>query len=115
MPCAGSPTYLRGWSPLLPDSVAHAVLVQHRVEIPLVIGRRPDLDVKPAPDQLLAACELLEVAPDMATMIGDSTWDLQAARAAGCHFIGVTNGMPNEFPPGVPVAGSLDQAVMLVG
>lgn len=48
-------------------------------------------------------------------MIGDSTWDLEAARAAGCHFVGVTNAMANEFPPPVPVAETVDRAVQMVG
>lgn len=105
----------RGVVTLLPDRAAHAALDRHGVEIPVVVGRRAELAVKPAPDQLLAACEELGVEPGQATMIGDSTWDAGAARAAGCRFVGVTNGGPNEFPPDIPVADTLDRAVGLVG
>ncbi len=43
---------------------------------------------KPAPDMVLAACELLGVAPTEAVMVGDSSYDRDAARAAGVRFIG---------------------------
>jgi phosphoglycolate phosphatase len=96
----------KGVVTLLPDRAAHAALDRHGVEIPVVVGRRSDLAVKPAPDQLFAACHLLDADPGATTMIGDSTWDFEAARAAGCHFVGVTNGGPNEFPSEVAVANT---------
>lgn len=60
-------------------------------------GARPNVIVvgddvpkaKPAPDMLLPACELLEVSPDEAWMIGDSRYDEEAAAAANVYFIGV--------------------------
>jgi HAD superfamily hydrolase (TIGR01509 family) len=45
---------------------------------------------KPAPDLILAALEKLDGAP--AIMIGDSTWDCEAAKAAGIDSIAVLTG-----------------------
>jgi len=42
---------------------------------------------KPEPDPLLAACDRLAVAPREALMVGDSTNDALAARAAGCPVL----------------------------
>lgn len=75
-----------------------AVLAAHGVPFTTVVPRGAGLRPKPAPDQLLEACRLLGVEPSQATMVGDSTWDLKAARSAGIRFIGVTNHRPSEFP-----------------
>lgn len=104
----------RGVVTLLPTSVANEVLALHGVDIPVVVGRRPVLAVKPSPDQLLAACISLGVEPAEAVMIGDSTWDAETARTAGCRFVGVTNGSVSEFADEVAVAETLDRAVALV-
>ena len=47
---------------------------------------------KPAPDLLLLAAERLGLAPSRCWAIGDSTWDVRAARAAGMAAVGVTAG-----------------------
>jgi HAD superfamily hydrolase (TIGR01509 family) len=47
---------------------------------------------KPAPDLLLLAGERLEIAPERCWAIGDSTWDVRAAVAAGMTPLGVTAG-----------------------
>jgi HAD superfamily hydrolase (TIGR01509 family) len=47
---------------------------------------------KPAPDLLLLAAERLGLAPPRCWAIGDSTWDVRAARAAGMVAVGVTAG-----------------------
>ena len=47
---------------------------------------------KPAPDLLLAAAERLDLPPARCWAIGDSTWDVRAAVAAGMPAIGVTAG-----------------------
>ena len=44
---------------------------------------------KPAPDMVLRACALLDVAPHDALMVGDSMYDRQAAAAAGVRFAGL--------------------------
>jgi phosphoglycolate phosphatase len=47
---------------------------------------------KPAPDLLLLAARQLEIAPADCWYVGDSTWDVLAAVAAGMVAIGVTAG-----------------------
>ena len=93
---------------LLPPEAARAVLHHHGIDISLLVGRRADLAPKPAADQLLAACVELGVDPADAVMVGDSTWDQVAASAAGCGFVGLTNGGPSEFPPDTMVVEGLD-------
>ncbi len=92
---------------LLPPRAARAALDRHGIAIEHVVGRRPDLRPKPAPDQLLEGCRLLGVHRADAIMIGDSTWDQRAAEAAGCGFTGVTNGRASEFPADVETISDL--------
>ena len=47
---------------------------------------------KPAPDLVLAALEKADAKPNDAVMIGDSTWDCMAAKAAKVRSIGVLTG-----------------------
>ncbi|HEV3486431.1 MAG TPA: HAD family phosphatase, partial [Vicinamibacterales bacterium] len=47
---------------------------------------------KPAPDLLLLAAEQLRTAPTRCWYVGDATWDMLAARAAGMIGIGVAYG-----------------------
>ena len=47
---------------------------------------------KPEPDLLLRAAEDLGIAPDRCWYVGDSTWDMLAARLAGMTPIAVTAG-----------------------
>ncbi|HEV2373879.1 MAG TPA: HAD family hydrolase [Streptosporangiaceae bacterium] len=47
---------------------------------------------KPDPDLFLAAAALLDVDPRQAFVVGDSVWDLLAARRAGSMGIGVLSG-----------------------
>lgn len=47
---------------------------------------------KPAPDLLLLAAERLGAAPERCWAVGDATWDMRAAVAAGMTPIGVTAG-----------------------
>jgi phosphoglycolate phosphatase len=53
---------------------------------------------KPDPMPLLGACEALGVAPADTLMIGDSSNDAQAARAAGCPVVLVTYGYNHGEP-----------------
>ncbi len=48
---------------------------------------------KPEPGQLLAFCRAVGVVPARAVMVGDSTHDLIAGRAAGMATVGVLTGM----------------------
>jgi HAD superfamily hydrolase (TIGR01509 family) len=47
---------------------------------------------KPAPDLLLLAAEQLGAPPEGCWYVGDATWDMRAASAAGMVGIGVTTG-----------------------
>jgi len=58
---------------------------------------------KPHPDMLLHACAHLDVMPAEALMVGDSSNDVEAARAAGCPVWCLPYGY-NEGGPGVPLA-----------
>ena len=102
---------------LVAEAPARAVLARHGVDIPLLVPRRPDLRPKPAADQLLEACRLLEVAPSRTVMIGDSTWDREAADNARCGFVGVaaTEGGATRFGRGVITGRDLVEALELAG
>jgi len=47
---------------------------------------------KPDPDLFLAAAALLKVSPSNAMVVGDSVWDLLAARRAGSLGVGLMSG-----------------------
>ena len=51
---------------------------------------------KPAPDLLLLAAQRLDVEAEECWYVGDSTWDMRAAVAAGMLAIGVTAGAAVE-------------------
>lgn len=58
-----------------------------------VVTSSADADIaKPAPDLLQVALERADTAPGDAVMIGDSVWDMRAARRAGVRGIGVLTG-----------------------
>jgi phosphoglycolate phosphatase len=69
---------------------------------------------KPDPLPLIKTCEALGVAPAHTLMIGDSSNDAQAARAAGCNVLLVTYGYNHGHPiqevPAVAHVPRLDQA-----
>jgi len=54
-----------------------------------VVGRRPDLKMKPHPDQILRCFEEMGVDRKHGLMVGDSTRDVLAARAANIYVIAV--------------------------
>jgi HAD superfamily hydrolase (TIGR01509 family) len=64
----------------------------------VVVGGTDVVNAKPAPDMVLLACERLGVAPAHALVVGDSEFDVRAARAAGCPFAGV--GIPGDLALG---------------
>lgn len=68
---------------------------------------------KPDPMPLLKACEALHAHPQRTLMIGDSSNDAQAARAAGCPVwlvrYGYNHGEPIETVPAEGYLESLDQ------
>ncbi|HEU5326047.1 MAG TPA: HAD family hydrolase [Candidatus Limnocylindria bacterium] len=61
-------------------------------EPPRVVNGSRVAHAKPAPDLLLLAASELGVDPTATWYVGDSTWDMQAARAAGMMAVGVLAG-----------------------
>jgi HAD superfamily hydrolase (TIGR01509 family) len=59
---------------------------------PMIVDGSQVEHAKPAPDLLLLAAQRLGAAPAVCWVVGDSTWDVRAALAAGMTPIGVTAG-----------------------
>jgi HAD superfamily hydrolase (TIGR01509 family) len=64
--------------------------IEHLFET--VVGGDETTEHKPHPAPLLLALDRLGADPDDAAYVGDSPFDMQAARAAGLHAIGVSWG-----------------------
>lgn len=62
----------------------------------LVLGADSGFGAKPDPSPLLAFANHVGLTPDQVAMVGDSTHDLRAGRAAGMPTIGVLTGMAPE-------------------
>jgi pyrophosphatase PpaX len=61
-----------------------------------VIGGDETERHKPDPEPLLVAAERMRVAPDVCAYVGDSPFDVRAARAAGMGAVAVTWGRIHE-------------------
>lgn len=66
-----------------------------------VVGDDDKRPLKPDAAPLCAACGRLGVAPERSVMVGDTVFDVAAARAAGTHAIGVLwgHGSREELEP----------------
>jgi len=62
----------------------------------LLVGAQDVSNHKPHPESVHITLDRLNVAPDDAVVIGDSTYDLDMARNAGVDAIGVTTGVHSE-------------------
>jgi HAD superfamily hydrolase (TIGR01509 family) len=71
-----------------PPPIAQATLRPSGIHADILVGDNGVLRPKPAPDMIVRACELLDVAAGQALMVGDSRFDQQAAAAAGVRFVG---------------------------
>ena len=60
--------------------------------IDLTVGERPDIPRKPDPAPVILAMDELGVKKEECILVGDSESDVEAARAAGVPFVGVTWG-----------------------
>jgi HAD superfamily hydrolase (TIGR01509 family) len=74
------------------EQVAASVAALGLVHAPRIVDGSAVEHAKPAPDLLLLAASRLEVAPEATWYVGDSTWDMRAALAAGMLPIAVTAG-----------------------
>ncbi len=74
---------------------------------------------KPAPDMLLACCEVMQVAPEETIMVGDTRFDLEAGLAANCHTtVHVSHGyqpLPDDLRDRVMAIDHFSQLVPLFG
>lgn len=75
-----------------PEQVRASVEALRLPEDPRIVDGSHVERAKPAPDLLLLAAEQLKVQPGRCWYIGDSTWDMLAARAAGMIGVGVAYG-----------------------
>ena len=63
-----------------------------RSDFAFVAGYDSGFGAKPGPGQLIGFCRATGLAPDVCVMVGDSTHDLHAGRAAGMLTVGVLTG-----------------------
>ena len=75
-----------------PAQVARSIDALRLDRDPRIVDGSQVENAKPAPDLLLHAARELGAAPESAWYVGDSTWDMQAAVAAGMRAIGVLAG-----------------------
>jgi phosphoglycolate phosphatase len=83
-----------------------------------IVSGDDTVEKKPHPAPMLHACELLDVDPREAAMVGDSENDVLSARAAGCRVIvvetGYNEGRPvSELDADAIVPGLLDAARLI--
>ena len=69
-----------------------SVAALHLPEPPRIVDGSHVEQAKPAPDLLLLAAERLATAPAQCWYVGDATWDMLAATAAGMVALGVPYG-----------------------
>ena len=74
------------------DQVRGSIAALQLANPPRIVDGSRVPHAKPAPDLLLLAASELGVAPDRCWYVGDSTWDMRAAVAAGMAGIGVSAG-----------------------
>ncbi|KAA9005703.1 HAD family hydrolase [Histidinibacterium aquaticum] len=80
------------------EGPARAHLAASKVEdlFDLVVGADSGHGHKPGPGQLLAFCDATRLDPARVAMVGDSTHDMMAGRAAGMTCIAVLTGLASE-------------------
>jgi len=61
-----------------------------------ILGATDKIAKKPAPDMLLTTCKHFNIEPKSAVMVGDSSNDILAAKAANIESIAVSYGYSNE-------------------
>jgi HAD superfamily hydrolase (TIGR01509 family) len=83
-----------------------------------VQGARPGIPLKPAPDSIIAALAALACPPEQALMVGDTTADILAGKAAGVRTCAVTYGFgdPHELQSCEPtyLVTSFDELVAII-
>ncbi len=72
-----------------PSGLAREILRAAKLELDEVVGGTDVPNAKPAPDMVVEACRRLGVEAREAIVVGDSRYDLEAARGAGVACIGL--------------------------
>ena len=72
------------------SNLSHAGVLDH---FEMIVGFASGFGAKPYPDPLLSIAAQLGVAPERCAMVGDSTHDLIAGRAAGMQSLAVLTGV----------------------
>lgn len=72
-----------------PAPLAREILAAASLELDAVVGGTDVPSAKPAPDMVHEACRRLGVAASQAIVVGDSRYDLEAARGAGVACVGL--------------------------
>jgi len=72
---------------------AHLAKSKIECEFDFIVGSDSGFGGKSAPGQLMAFCEATGLSPDVCVMVGDSTHDLHAGRAAGMSTVAVLTGV----------------------
>lgn len=80
----------------LPADARESVASLQLRAMPIICDGADVEHAKPAPDLLIKAAGLLEAEPSETWYVGDSRWDMVAARAAGMHAIAVLTGATTE-------------------
>jgi len=81
-----------------------------------VVGQRDGVPPKPDPTGALEIAEQLEVPPERFVYLGDTATDMQTARTAGMHPVGVSWGFrPVEELRAAGAAAIIDRPVDLLG
>jgi len=75
-----------------PKKTIQAICVNCNFEIDVVIGVEDVLHGKPAPDMILAAASQLNIPISECLAVGDTIYDIQAAKAAHCKVAAVLTG-----------------------
>ncbi|MEM1372451.1 MAG: phosphoglycolate phosphatase [Pseudomonadota bacterium] len=80
-----------------PQAVTESVLagLDLAKHVAAVVGAQDGRPLKPAPDMILAALQMLDCSETDAVFVGDSIADVSAARAAGIPVIAVRHGYTN--------------------
>ena len=74
------------------EQVTTSVTALQLKKPPIIVDGTHVEHAKPAPDLLLLAAERLSIKPAECGYVGDATWDMLAARAAGMIAVGVAYG-----------------------
>ncbi|MGC8528920.1 MAG: HAD family hydrolase [Leptospirillia bacterium] len=64
--------------------------------LPLCLGEHDGFPLKPSPEMILAAAKTMGLAPRNILFVGDSPFDREAARRAGCPVVLLTTGTHQE-------------------